>query len=57
LSLSSPREQILSFPLSEEGVKRACGQNAAWTHTLCGLKAHVQFGTISAPGSTRSLRM
>ncbi len=33
-----------SFPMTEEGVKRALGQNAGWTHTLCGLKAYVQFG-------------
>jgi len=32
------------FPLTEEGVKRALGQNAGWTYTLCGLKAYVQFG-------------
>jgi len=32
------------FPLTEEGVKLALGQNAGWTHTLCGLKAYVQFG-------------
>jgi hypothetical protein len=32
------------FPLTDEGVKLALGQNAGWTHTLCGLKAYVQFG-------------
>ena len=32
------------FPLTEEGVKQALGQNAGWTYTLCGLKAYVQFG-------------
>jgi uncharacterized protein YndB with AHSA1/START domain len=32
------------FALTEEGVKRALGQNAGWTYTLCGLKAFVQFG-------------
>lgn len=33
-----------SFPLTEEGVKLALGQNGGWTYTLCGLKAFVQFG-------------
>jgi uncharacterized protein YndB with AHSA1/START domain len=32
------------FPLTDDGVKLALGQNAGWTHTLCGLKAYVQFG-------------
>lgn len=32
------------FPLTEEGVKLALGQNAGWTYALCGLKAYVQFG-------------
>jgi len=32
------------FSLTEEGVKRALGQNAGWTYTLCGLKDYVQFG-------------
>jgi len=33
-----------SFPMTDEGVKRALGQNAGWTYTLCGLKAYLQFG-------------
>jgi uncharacterized protein YndB with AHSA1/START domain len=33
-----------SFPLTDEGVKRALGQNAGWTYTLCALKAYLQFG-------------
>lgn len=33
-----------SFPLTEDGVRLALGQNAGWTHTLCGLKAYLQFG-------------
>jgi uncharacterized protein YndB with AHSA1/START domain len=32
------------FAMTEEGFKRALGQNAGWTYTLCGLKAFVQFG-------------
>src|ERR1700678_752844 len=32
------------FALTSAGVKRALGQNAGWTYTLCGLKAYVQFG-------------
>ena len=32
------------FPLTDDGVKLALGQNAGWTQTLCGLKAYVQFG-------------
>jgi uncharacterized protein YndB with AHSA1/START domain len=32
------------FSMTEDGVKLALGQTAGWTHTLCGLKAYVQFG-------------
>ncbi len=32
------------FPLTEEGVQLALGQNAGWTYTMCGLKAYMQFG-------------
>ena len=32
------------FPLDDDGVKRALGQNAGWTYTLCCLKAHLQYG-------------
>jgi uncharacterized protein YndB with AHSA1/START domain len=44
-----------SFPLSEEGVKRALGQNAGWTYTLCGLKAYVQFGINLRTGLNKRL--
>jgi uncharacterized protein YndB with AHSA1/START domain len=44
-----------TFPLTEEGVKRALGQNAAWTHTLCGLKAYVQFGINLRTGLNKRL--
>jgi uncharacterized protein YndB with AHSA1/START domain len=33
-----------TFPFDQEGVKRALGQNAGWTYTLCCLKAYLQFG-------------
>ena len=44
-----------SFPLTEEGVKLALGQNAGWTYTLCGLKAYVQFGINPRTGLNRRL--
>lgn len=31
-----------TFPITDEGVKLALGQNAGWTYALCGLKAYVQ---------------
>ena len=43
------------FPLTEEGVKRALGQNAGWTYTLCGLKAYVQFGINLRTGLNKRL--
>ena len=43
------------FPLTEDGVKRALGQNAGWTYTLCGLKAYVQFGINLRHGLNRRL--
>lgn len=43
------------FPLTEEGVKRALGQNAGWTHTLCGLKTYVQFGINLRTGLNKRL--
>ena len=43
------------FPLNEEGVKRALGQNAAWTYTLCGLKAYAQFGVNLRTGLNKRL--
>ena len=44
-----------SFPLTEEGVKMALGQNAGWTYTLCGLKAYVQFGINLRTGLNKRL--
>lgn len=44
-----------SFPLTEEGVKRALGQNAGWTYTLCGLKAYLQFGINLRTGLDKRL--
>ncbi len=45
-----------TFPLTEaEGVKRALGQNAAWTYNLCGLKAYVQFGINLRSGLNKRL--
>lgn len=32
------------WPMDSEGVKRAMGQNAGWTFTMCCLKAYVQHG-------------
>jgi len=43
------------FPLTEEGVKLALGQNAGWTRTLCGLKAYVQFGINLRTGLKQKL--
>ena len=43
------------FQLTEEGVKRALGQNAGWTYTLCGLKAYVQFGINLRTGLNKRL--
>jgi len=43
------------FPLTKEGVQLALGQNAGWTHTLCGLKAYVQFGINLREGLNRRL--
>jgi uncharacterized protein YndB with AHSA1/START domain len=43
------------FPLTEEGVKLALGQNAGWTYTLCGLKAYVQFGINLRQGLNKKL--
>ena len=44
-----------SFPLDEEGVKRALGQNAGWTDTLCCLKAYPQFGINLRAGLNKKL--
>jgi uncharacterized protein YndB with AHSA1/START domain len=43
------------FPLTEEGVKRALGQNAGWTYTVCGLKAYLQFGINLRKGLNKRL--
>ena len=44
-----------AFPLTEDGVKLALGQNAGWTHTLCGLKTYVQFGINLREGLNKKL--
>jgi len=44
-----------SFELTEEGVKRALGQNAGWTYTLCGLKAYLQYGINLRTGLNKRL--
>ena len=43
------------FAMTEEGVKRALGQTAGWTYTLCGLKAYVQFGINLRTGLNKRL--
>jgi hypothetical protein len=43
------------FALTEDDVKRALGQNAGWTYTLCGLKAYVQFGINLREGLNKRL--
>ena len=43
------RERIL------QPMKRALGQNAGWTYTLCGLKAFVQFGINLRTGLNKRL--
>jgi uncharacterized protein YndB with AHSA1/START domain len=43
------------FPFDREGVKRALGQNAGWTYTLCCLKAYLQFGINLRAGLNRRL--
>jgi uncharacterized protein YndB with AHSA1/START domain len=44
-----------AFPLTEDGVKLALGQNAGWTYTLCCLKAYLQFGINLRAGLNRRL--
>jgi uncharacterized protein YndB with AHSA1/START domain len=44
-----------AFALTEVGVKRALGQCAGWTHTLCGLKAYLQFGINLRTGLDKKL--
>lgn len=41
--------------MTEEGVKRALGQNAGWTYTLCALKAYLQFGINLRTGLNKRL--
>ena len=43
------------FLLTEVGVKRALGQNAGWTYTLCCLKAYLQFGISLRTGLNKRL--
>ena len=43
------------FALTDEGVKRALGQNAGWTYTLCCLKAYAQFGINLRAGLNKRL--
>jgi len=43
------------FPFDQDGVKRALGQNAGWTYTLCCLKAHLQFGINLRVGLNKKL--
>ena len=44
-----------SFPLTDEGVKRALDQNAGWTYMLCALKAYLQFGINLRTGLNKRL--
>jgi uncharacterized protein YndB with AHSA1/START domain len=44
-----------TFPFDQEGVKRALGQNAGWTYTLCCLKAYLQFGINLRAGLNKRL--
>ncbi len=43
------------WPMDSEGVKRAMGQNAGWTFTLCCLKAYVQHGINLRLGTTKRI--
>jgi len=43
------------FPMDHAGVKRAMGQTAGWTYTLCCLKAYVQHGINLRLGLTKRL--
>jgi uncharacterized protein YndB with AHSA1/START domain len=44
-----------TFSFDEEGAKRALGQNAGWTYTLCCLKAYLQFGINLRVGLNKTL--
>jgi len=44
-----------AFPMTDEGVKRALGQSAGWTYTLCGLKAYLHFGINLREGLNKRL--
>jgi uncharacterized protein YndB with AHSA1/START domain len=43
------------WPMDAEGVKRAMGQNAGWTFTLCCLKAYMQHGINLRLGTTKRI--
>jgi uncharacterized protein YndB with AHSA1/START domain len=43
------------FPMDEDGVKRALGQNAGWTYTLCCLKAYLQHGVNLRQGLNKRI--
>jgi len=43
------------WPMDSEGVKRALGQNAGWTFTVCCLKAYVQHGINLRLGTKKRL--
>jgi uncharacterized protein YndB with AHSA1/START domain len=43
------------WPMDSEGVKRALGQNAGWTFTLCCLKAYLQHGINLRLGTVKRL--
>jgi uncharacterized protein YndB with AHSA1/START domain len=43
------------FPMDDDGVKRALGQNAGWTYTLCCLKAYLQYGINLRVGLNKRL--
>jgi hypothetical protein len=41
--------------MDEDGVKRALGQNAGWTYTLCCLKAYLQHGVNLRQGLNKRI--
>jgi uncharacterized protein YndB with AHSA1/START domain len=43
------------WPMDAEGVKRAMGQSAGWTFTLCCLKAYLQHGINLRLGTTKRI--
>ena len=44
-----------TFAMTEAGERRAMGQTAGWTYTLCGLKAFVKFGINLRTGLNKRL--